>query len=183
MPKGVYARKTVEDRFWGKVDKNGPIPAHCPELGPCWLFSGGKSNDYGHRVFHIKGRQSRAHRAGYEIQCGPIPPDLCVLHKCDNPACVRGSHLFTGTQADNNQDMKRKGRCASGAANGAVKHPERIPRGATHARAKFSDQVIQEVLGLVAEGLKQRDISTLTGVSQPYISDLVRGVNRTELTR
>ena len=28
--------KTVAERFWTKVNKNGPIPPHCHELGPCW---------------------------------------------------------------------------------------------------------------------------------------------------
>src|SRR5690349_16006693 len=26
-------------RFWDKVDKNGPIPLHRPELGACWLWT------------------------------------------------------------------------------------------------------------------------------------------------
>jgi len=30
---------TLEDRFWAKVDKNGPVPAHRPELGPCWIWT------------------------------------------------------------------------------------------------------------------------------------------------
>ena len=29
----------LEDRFWAKVDKNGPVPAHRPELGPCWIWT------------------------------------------------------------------------------------------------------------------------------------------------
>ena len=41
---------------------------------------------------------------------GPIPPGLCVLHKCDVPYCRRMSHLFLGTYKTNTQDMIRKGR-------------------------------------------------------------------------
>lgn len=37
-------------------------------------------------------------------------PKLCVLHKCDNRACVRKDHLFLGTRGDNNSDRAAKGR-------------------------------------------------------------------------
>lgn len=29
-------RITTADRFWEKVDKNGPVPDFAPHLGPCW---------------------------------------------------------------------------------------------------------------------------------------------------
>ena len=35
------APSTLEERFWRKVDKNGPIPEHRPELGPCWVWTAG----------------------------------------------------------------------------------------------------------------------------------------------
>jgi hypothetical protein len=30
---------------------------------------------------------------------------MVIRHKCDNPVCVRPSHLEIGTDADNNRDM------------------------------------------------------------------------------
>lgn len=99
----------LEARFWRKVNKDGPIPKHCPELGPCWIWTG-KTNQYGYGIAWTGFTEVRAHRAGFEYQVGPIPDGLMVLHKCDNPACVRGTHLFSGTKKDNAQDALKKGR-------------------------------------------------------------------------
>ncbi len=40
----------VHQRFWAKVDKNGPVSAHAPSLGQCWLWTGCVLNGYGQFV-------------------------------------------------------------------------------------------------------------------------------------
>lgn len=50
-----------------------------------------------------------AHRLAWSLANGK-PPPLCVLHKCDNPACINPDHLVGGTQRDNVLDMVIKGR-------------------------------------------------------------------------
>lgn len=52
------------------------------------------------------------------MQRGPIPEGMGVLHRCDNPPCVRVAHLFLGTDADNNADKVRKCRQARGETTG-----------------------------------------------------------------
>lgn len=49
---------------------------------------------------------------------GPIPDNLFVLHNCDNPPCVRPSHLKLGTHDDNMKDMTERNRQATGERNG-----------------------------------------------------------------
>ena len=78
----------------------------------CWEWIGGKSAK-GYGVVNVDSRNNRsrlAHRVAWELEHGPVPPDLYVLHHCDNPGCVRVAHLFLGTKADNNADMLAKKR-------------------------------------------------------------------------
>lgn len=75
----------------------------------CWLWEAyTMPNGYG--LFSIGYDRGLAHRHAWEIYNGEIPDNLCVLHKCDTPACVRPDHLFLGTNKDNSQDMVRKRR-------------------------------------------------------------------------
>jgi hypothetical protein len=96
----------IEERFWSHVDKSGE----------CWLWTASKANKGYGQFVRIHGKSpARAHRFAWELVNGPIPQGLCVLHHCDTPACVRPEHLFLGTKADNNADMRAKGRHATAA--------------------------------------------------------------------
>lgn len=98
--------KTIEERFWSKVNKNGPVPPHCPKLGRCWVWIGSK-NKAGYGQFSVLGKQTRAHH--YLISEKPKSGQI-AMHKCDNPPCVNPLHIRVGTQSDNMQDCKSKGR-------------------------------------------------------------------------
>lgn len=133
-------------RFWSKVDKNGPVPEHAPHLGSCWVWTAARvSKGYG--SFRVAGRSAAAHRVVWLLVYGERPPDdLCVLHRCDNPACVRPNHLFTGTHKDNAEDRERKGRGnqSRGSANGAAIHPE-TRQGELNGRAKLTETQAIEI--------------------------------------
>lgn len=99
----------LEERFWNKVKKT-PY---------CWLWTASTKNT-GYGQFGIKTKKPRtryAHRVAYELTYGKIPSKLFVCHKCDNPLCVNSKHLFLGTNKDNMQDAKRKGRTTKGRIN------------------------------------------------------------------
>lgn len=78
-------------------------------MGPCEIAPGAiGGNGYGRATY--EGRQQLAHRVAWQKVNGPIPSDMEVMHLCDEPRCVRLSHLQLGTHAENMADMKAKGR-------------------------------------------------------------------------
>lgn len=93
-------RPSLEERFWSKVDKDGPLSENCPELGPCWLWTRAK-RPLGYGVFVLNGRLDGAHRVAYELTVGPIPEGLELDHLCRRPACVRPDHLRPVTHQEN----------------------------------------------------------------------------------
>lgn len=82
------------ERFWAKVDKNGPIPVLRPKLGSCWLWTGGH-DWYGYGRFRPGGTAGSvgAHRFAYLNLVGPIGPGLEVDHLCFIRHCVNPAHL------------------------------------------------------------------------------------------
>ena len=92
----VLPARSTEDRFWSKVNKDGPIPAHRPDLGPCWIWTAYRDvHGYGH--FKPAGgrlvQSVLAYRWAQEAANGPIPEGHEGDHLCRNPPCVRPSHI------------------------------------------------------------------------------------------
>ena len=106
---------SLVERFWSRVET--------PVTG-CWTWTG----TLNHRGYGVLGRGGRGegnvlvHRLSWELTRGEIPNGFAVMHRCDNPPCVRPDHLEPGTWGDNNRDMTRKGRHGRTGSPGE-KHP------------------------------------------------------------
>lgn len=90
----------AEERFWPKVNKNGPIPVHRPDLGSCWEWVASRGRT-GYGRFHYKGRWIAAFQVSYEWVYGPIPEGKELDHLCRNRACVNPHHLEPVTHHEN----------------------------------------------------------------------------------
>ena len=165
------------ERFWSRVNRNGPVPTHQPDLGACWLWTGGLSRA-GYGVLWVDGRQVLAHRYSHELAAGHVPPGCFVCHRCDTPACVRPDHLFVGTAAENSADMARKGRATSpsGERHRSVTHPETVLRGEQKSQAKLSDAAVAEIRRAWTAGEAQRSLARRFGVDQSQVSRVARGL-------
>jgi len=153
-------KRTTEEIFWSHVNKNGPTQPHCPELGPCWEWTG-ELRGFGYGCIWISSTEREmAHRVSWRLFVGPIPEGKRILHKCDNRKCVRPSHLFEGTQLDNMRDKFAKGR-----AN--------MLRGEDQPNSKLSEKEVLEIRALAANGMTQQAIADKFGVIQQCVQLIV----------
>lgn len=148
------------------------------ETTGCMEWTGCCSGD-GYGAFKIRGRQHGAHRLAFALMAGPLPPDMCVCHRCDNPVCINPAHLFVGSHQDNQQDKMAKGRSnlPTGEQHWTHWKPQRISRGERHGSSKIKDAHVDEIRSLYRSGaLKQKAIASIYGISVSRVSQLVIGI-------
>jgi hypothetical protein len=149
--KRKWADATRLERFWSRVHKTSS----------CWNWTG-PFNTRGYGVTNRSRKFILAHRLSWLIEHGTDPGDLCVLHHCDNPSCVRPDHLFLGDRQDNANDMLSKGR-------------EGHPIGETNPNVKLRDDQVDEIRRLKGR-MRQVDIGSMFGIHQSHVSRIHRGV-------
>lgn len=143
---------TQEQRFWAKV-----------EIGPgCWEWQAATYRS-GHGAFwsgggHKIGRLLRAHRFSFALVNGSIPAGSHILHKCDNPRCVRPDHLELG---DHRKNM----------ADAAVRL--RMRRGHEHGMARLTEGEVLEIRELSARGWSRGKIGRRLGLPRSTVQAIV----------
>lgn len=158
----------TEDEFWSNVARG---KFSLSQLSFCLEWQGQKTTK-GYGRLRLNGKEVFAHRAAWEFAHGEIPKGdgyhgVCVLHKCDNPLCVRLSHLKLGTQSDNVKDMVKKGR-----ARGSM-----LP-GEQHGTTKLTIPQVQEIRQRYREdGITQTKLASMYGVTRSCVKHIVNGTN------
>ena len=96
-------RTPPEQRVWKFIIKGRAHDA-------CWIWIGHR-NEKGYGLFE----KQQAHRFVYAMLVGPIPEGLQLDHLCLRKECVRPSHLYPVTNAENMaRAVANRTRCRNG---------------------------------------------------------------------
>jgi len=137
-------------RFWSKVEITDG----------CWNWKG-NANELGYGYFCLGRKRFRAHRVSLVI-AGVNLGTLDALHKCDNPSCVRPSHLYPGTAADNASDREKRGR-------GNQVKGEQSPK------AKLTETQVLKLHSLISSGLSDYKVAKVANVNRTAIRAIRNG--------
>jgi hypothetical protein len=166
MQRARWGDKSIDVRFWEKVNKNGPYPKN-RKLGRCWLWTGG-TDSKGYGRLGVNGgtewqRSIGAHQYAFvttnSILMSSQPH---VLHRCDTPACVRPSHLRAGTHKENMGDMVKRGRHYTDTT------------AAVAARRKYDKLPVKQVERRYQAGETTVDIATSLGIAASTIQRFLK---------
>ena len=122
----TYFRRPIEERLAERVNFLGPVPAHAPHLGSCWVATKGIDVN-GYAKICRGGRRGKTdgmHRVSYELHFGSIPDSLVIDHLCKNRSCCNPVHLRAVTNGEN--VMCGDGPCAQNAKKTHCKHGHRF---------------------------------------------------------
>lgn len=141
----------MADRFWSHVERS--------DGDQCWEWLGCRAHGYGKFWADVDGhrRLLGAHRVAWFLAHGEWPY-TCVLHRCDNPGCVRPDHLWLGSMAENNRDRELKGRTVTG-----------DHAGQRNGRAKLTEDAVRAIRTRRAAGERRDHLAAEYGVTERVI--------------
>jgi hypothetical protein len=94
--------RSVLDRLVSKLDFDGTVSEHRPDLGPCWIWTASLRDGYGQISIGTRPQQMRSsHVVLYEITVGEVPAGCELDHLCRNRACCNPDHLDPVTHLEN----------------------------------------------------------------------------------
>lgn len=157
---GSLGRIPLCCRFWAKVDVRGP--------DECWPWIAQRL-PFGHGMISAPGRDGKpllAHRVALELAGVTLGARQVGMHVCDFPPCVNvhPRHVQPGTQVENLEDARSKGRMRPPAAR----------RGEANPFAKLTDQTVRRIRAMYATGhYTQREVAEKLGTTRASVCDVV----------
>lgn len=144
----------------------------------CWNWNAARGGGYGRIIVGRRGTQGSpgfvlgrgvmAHRVAWELHHGvPIPAQMLVRHRCDNPSCVNPEHLELGTPLDNMRDKVDRGRATRGEAVNT---------------AKLTESEVLEIVRRHRRGETQRALAIEFGVIPNHVQKIIGGWSWSHVT-
>lgn len=139
--------KSLQDRFWAKVDRSGGPDA-------CWPWLGAKNTD-GYGQINVNGKRVSAHRLAYKLATGKSLGALHGRHKCNHRWCANPAHIEPGTISENARD-----RAAAGVSNKRALTPE----------------LVAQLRQAYANGEQLVELTRRAGISRISVYRMLKGV-------
>ncbi|MGJ0428480.1 HNH endonuclease [Methylobacter sp.] len=119
-------------------------------------------NGYGMTTFtenKIK-KSWRVTRLIWTLVNGPIPENMLICHRCDNPKCFNLDHLFLGTHQDNSLDREIKGR-------------SRVQIGEKNHQSKLTSSDVLLIRKLRNEGIPAKELANIFKIHPSHVTRLM----------
>lgn len=155
-------------RFMERIEKSGS----------CWNWHGNKTR-IGYGNFSLRGKWIAAHRFSFLVHGGTCTADApCVLHSCNNAACVNPEHLRAGSHSENMRDLMQSGnhKAPKGDRHGTRLHPELVARGERCGAAKLNEQSVLAIRAALRKGATLKELAEVYNVSTYPIYCLRKGI-------
>ena len=159
----AFTKQPVREprRFWRMIKR----------VGDCWEWQGSR-DDKGYGTMWNGFAYDRVHRFAWYLKFGIIPRGLFVLHRCDNPPCIRPSHLFLGEHQDNMNDMVQKGRLRG--ADGEVITKRLVAEWAEMDPVKKAGRMARIRAGITSQSIEKMKRSRWTPEARRKQAELIR---------
>ena len=154
MPKTDPSEVSDEIKLWMRTGYADPRSNDCMRWYGATLSTG-----YG-QMHDSTGKLRYAHIMMYEhTRKTKVPKGMVIRHLCNNPNCVRPSHLEIGTYSQNAADKRESGR--------------------TRVHETITPYMAAGIRYLYADGFSQGQLAEMllgSGAAQPTVNKIVQGL-------